>query len=196
MEYLQALTHGNLNDTSLCFISSPPEGMGKGDWRMTLGERARRLVPVPTRIRLQDMHPGTKLPGFIGNTPGYLIFNAKGRAIIEAHSPGQKIEFLPFELINHKGRLHSADYCIVNPIGGFDALNVHASTLRRSAKDGSITGVTNIVLDSQKLQTAPALFRLAQKTIVYILNRELFEALKAAGVNNLACRVLPQQAPA
>lgn len=194
MEYVKVETHGNVNDASLCFVSSGPEGMLKGDTRMCQGLAARKLMPSPAVIRLRDEYPGIKLAGFIGNLPGYLIFNSIGRSIIEQHCARQKIEYLPFDLINHKGRLHSSDYCIVNPLAGFDALNLEASVIDRSPDGGKILDISRIVLDSTKLASAPPLFRLVQKPIVYVMSQALIEALKTAKVNNIAYRPLLQQA--
>jgi hypothetical protein len=194
LEYFEALTHGDLNDDSLCYIGVGPEGMTKGDGRMSIGTAGRKLMPVPAHIRLQDKHLGLKLPGFIGNSMNYLIFNAAGRALIEQNCAGQRIEYLPFDLINHKGRVHSSDYAIINPLAKIDVLNEVASTIARSADDGRILNVSKVVLDPDKLVNAPHLFRLVQKPVIYLMSQQLIDALKAAGVNNLAYKAVPQQA--
>ena len=193
MDYVRVETTGNLNNARLCIISTGPEGMARGDTRMAVGLAARKLMPSPARIRLQSKYRGLQLAGFIGNTPGYLIFNSIGRAIIEKACVGQKIEYLPFELINHKGRVHSTDYAMINPVGGFDALNEEASTISRAATDGRILDVPVIVLDTRKLEDAPPLFRLAQKPTVYVMSEALIDEFKAAKVDNLAYRHLPQR---
>ncbi len=160
---------------------------------MSLGKAARKLFPANARIQLREEHPGIKLPGFIGNRPGYLIFSRRAKEIIEKLSEGQKIEYLNFSLINHKGHVHSNDYFIINPVGGFDALNVKASEIIRADDDGRVLDVPTIVLDSTKLERAPHLFRLGQKPIVYLISAALRAALVEANVTNLICLRVPQR---
>lgn len=56
-----------------------------------------------------------------------MIVASKPRTLIEKHCPGVAIECLPFTLIDHKKRPYSTGYCIVNPLGGVDCVDVAAS---------------------------------------------------------------------
>ena len=193
MNFYSLETGGDLNDPALCFIAQPPEGMTRGNQRMGLGKPVRKLFPQNAQIRLLEEHPGIKLPGYLGNQPGYLIFSSAGRAVIQRLCPKQKIEYLNFTLVNHKGRVHSTDYCIVNPLGSFDALNEIASTIKYAQDDGRILSVAEVVLDSVKLENAPHLFRLKHKPILYVLSQALRDAFAEANVSNIVCRPLPAQ---
>ncbi len=193
MNFYSLETSGDLNDPSFCYIAQPPEGMIRGEARMGLGKPVRKLFPENAQIRLLEEHPGIQLPGYVGNQPGYLIFSSAGRTIIQRLCPKQKIEYLSFTLINHKGRVHSTDYCIVNPLGDFDALNEVASTIRYAHDDGRILSVAKVVLDPVKLKDAPHLFRLEHKPTLYVLSQTLRNALAESNVSNIVYRPLSVQ---
>ena len=71
------------------------------------------------KFSCSQKNPGVKLPSLIGNTISYLIVNAEMKDTIIEYCPEDEvdIEILPFTLINHKKRVHSKDYWIINPIG-------------------------------------------------------------------------------
>lgn len=195
MEYYQMFTHGDLNNYKLCFIDSAPIGMPRKDYCMTLGLRATKHFPNPAQIMTSSKYKnGPELPGFIGNTPNYLIFNSIGCQIIQKFCVGAKIEYLPFELITSKGKLLSSDYTIVNPIGFYDALNENASKVgTRDKKTGKVSSVIEIVLDPEKLKSAPHLFRLLKDSAIYIISESLINAFKEVKLGNVAHRLLPQK---
>src|SRR4051812_3784044 len=99
MDYLSIVTTGDVNDDSVCYVAKPPEGMERHAYRLVLGNAARKLMPSPARIRLEDRYPGIKLPGYIGSSNGFLIFSSAACAIIRRFCPKARIEYFPFELI-------------------------------------------------------------------------------------------------
>ncbi|MBW2737453.1 MAG: hypothetical protein JRE64_01115 [Deltaproteobacteria bacterium] len=193
MDFFLLSTTGDLNDHSLCMVEDPPDGMGLQDYRMSLGERAVLHYPENARIYLREENPGIKLAGILGNTKGYLLGSSKAKEIIEEHCRNSEIEYLPFDLYNHKKRLHSKDYFFINPIGGFDCLNEDASEIEYDP-DGEVITIEEFVIDPKKLSNAPDLFRIDKDPIEYIISKRLAEALRDGGVTNVGGHKLRIQA--
>src|SRR5207302_1272588 len=107
--------------------------------------------------------PGIKLASLLGNTQSYLIVNTEVKNVIVEHCTLSELEVLPFTLYNHKKRIHSSDYWIVNPIGYLDCVNRAASNIRYLSTDPTkIVAVRKFVLDTKRLENAPDLFRVVE----------------------------------
>lgn len=191
MDYFLWETGGDLNDESLCFIEDAPEGMGLDETNLQWGKSAKKVYPKDAKIYLRKENPGLALPGFIGNTKNLLILSKAGLAVLEKYCEGQKYEVFPFDLVNHKKRVHSRDYVIFNPLTFVAALDLNASDLVLR-KNGEVGAVKTYVLSAAKLGDAPHLFRLAEKPTSYIFSRELGRAFNAAGVSNIFGKQLRQ----
>ena len=185
MRYFTLGSFGNGANRSLAFISSPPKGIGLYDYCMRFGEAVGDRYPEDPRIYLEAGRPGIKLASFIGNTVGYLIVCAEMKDAILGADIGE-IETLPFKLYNHKNRLHSEDYWIVNPIGSFDCVNRAASDIEYlDASQKDIVAVTKFVLNANKLNDAPDLFRVPEKKDSYFVSERLARLFLSKGFTNI-----------
>jgi hypothetical protein len=191
MNFYLLKTTGDLNDPSLCLIEDPPEGMGIHDYRLALGRPSKNHFPSNAKVYLRAENRGIKLSGIIGNTKGYFIGSSLVRKVVEQFCPGVEIEYMPFTLFNHKKRVHSTDYCFINPIGSFNCLNENASGIKYGA-DGEVVAVTQFVLDPKKVADAPDLFRIDKDPIRYVLKGRLAVELQKSGVTNLLGQKLQQ----
>ena len=184
MAYYHFQCTGDLNDQSLCFIEDAPEGMGLYWYTLAEGEPAGDNYPPDARITLREEHPGIVLADFIGNTRNFMIASPKVRAVIEALCPDLEIDFHAFSLINHKNRVHTGDYLIINPLGGFDCLDEEASGITYD-EDGDVEDVEQIILDPDKLKDAPHLFRIDKDPEKIVFSKAMLAALRKEGVTNL-----------
>jgi hypothetical protein len=176
-----------------CFTDQTPDGI-TGWYRFTKGEPFGDAYPDnagDVGLRLAADARGLQLPSLIGNTIGMLPVDAKTAATIAAHNVG-RMEQLPFMLIDHKGRVYSRDYVILNPLERIDCLNLEASQVRRSYK-GEIREVTRIVLDKTKEGELIDLFRMGEEPSVYLFSEVLTSALEKAGSTNLRFRPVEWQ---
>jgi hypothetical protein len=190
MDYFLLKTLGTVADKSLCFIQNFPEGIGVHAYRPARGRQATEHFPADARIYLREEDPGLKLPGIIGNTVGYFIGSRAVREAVEELCVGSTIEFLPFTLYNHKKRVHSTEYCLINPIGGFDCLSDQSSEVITDSQDEPVI-VDRPVLDAKKLTNAPHLFRIDKSLGSYVFSRVLGEAWRSRGVSGLAGSRIP-----
>lgn len=184
MKYYEVIVTGDLAQRDLCIVEDPPEGMGLEHYFIARGRKAAPFFPADAKVFLRKERRGIKLGGLLGNLNGYFIGNGEVKKIIQEHSKGQEIEFLPFTLYNQKKRAHSQDYCFINPIGTFDCLDEKASGAKFD-KDGDIITTTDLVLDKKKLAKAPDFFRIGKLPTKYVMSFTLAKALQDAGVTNV-----------
>jgi hypothetical protein len=185
MRYFRINVLGDSKDRSLAFIDEPPVGLGIYDYRMSRGKRIGEHYPSDARIYLQPKSPGIKLGSLIGNTLNYLIVNSQIKDIIAEDYRGE-LELLPFTLYNHKKRVHSNDYWIINPIGSLDCLNKAASETTYSADvKTDVVAVHKYVFDPKKLEGAPDLFRIPEDLTQYFISGRLAKVLQDHKFTNI-----------
>lgn len=178
---------GDFQNRRLVFIDRPPSDLRGYDYKPSVGERAAEHYPEDARITLQPESPGLQLADLLGNALKYLIVSSRVKELIATHEVGE-IEMLPFTLYNHKGRVHSTDFCVVNPIGTFDCLDRTASDIRY-VEDGDsssdIVKVHTYVFDGAALADAPDLFRIPEDLQEYFVSERLARALHQAQCSNV-----------
>lgn len=73
-----------------------------------------------------------EIPSLVANTLSYFIASSQVKHIISSLNI-DPIEYFPIAIYNHKCRVASRDYFIINPIGAFDCLKLETSTITRWA---------------------------------------------------------------
>ncbi|ATB39509.1 hypothetical protein CYFUS_004953 [Cystobacter fuscus] len=172
MNFFHIETMGDPNDESLCFLHDVVEGTARDSARYSLGKPLLSVYPKEPKLFMSPESRGMKLADLLGNTEGMLVVSKALRETIEKHCQGVEIEYLPFTLYDHRKRVHSQDYCIVNPIGSLDCLDEAASGVQYGS-EGSVIDIGEIVLDRNKVKDAPQLFRVKQRPSQYILGVKL-----------------------
>jgi len=142
--------------------------------------------PDDARFTLEEGQSGLRLYSFLPNTQRYLIVASAVRAVLEDFCKNS-IEYLPFELYRPNGKLHTKDYCIVNPLGTVDGLNYEESQIEYygKGKDREVIGIDRMVLSQKKLESAPHLFRLKEESSIHLVSEALLRRFKEEGFTKL-----------
>jgi hypothetical protein len=178
-------TLGDANDQDLCVIHNSVEGIGLGDTGLGFGTPVAPEFPADAKIYLSKQSPGIKLSSFLGNIQNWLVGSSELKAAIEKHCK-TGIEYLPFTLYDHRKRVYSKDYFIINPLGTLDCLDMKASKIAWSKKiPDEIIEIDEHVLDRKKVQNAPQLFRIDRDPMVYVVGVELVREFKALKLTNI-----------
>ena len=186
MKYFIIDTLGDDQDVKLAFIDEPPEDLGLYSYCLARGERIGDRYPADAKIYLQPKSPGIKLSSLIGNTNRYLIVNTDVKNVILEHCAQSDFEVLPFTLYNHKKRIHSSDYWIINPIGYLDCVNRAASQIEYLDTDPTkIVDVDKFVLDPKRVKNAPDLFRVPEDREKYFISARLAKAFQDRRFTNM-----------
>lgn len=191
LRFFKLIVSGKLGDPDLCMLHSLVKELGMDVARVGLGERVGNLYPADARIYMSEDAPGIKLSPLLGNTRNTLIVSSEMRAVIEKHCKNE-IEYLPFTLYDHRKRVYSRDYCIVNPIGTFDCVDFQASDVLWSKKNPTeLLDIKKHVLDRKKVENAPQLFRVDQDPMAYVLRYELAKEISDRRFANVYWKELP-----
>jgi hypothetical protein len=173
-----------------CFLRDYPKALGLDTYKFGKGEEFGSDYPPDTRVDMSEREPGMKLPSLIGNTCNMLIVHREVKDVIAEVNEGPT-EYLPLRIYNHKKRLASDEYFIVNPLGAQDCLDLSASKIEYMGK--KIVAVKSIVLDRKKLEKAPDLFRVREDTTVYVASQRLLKRIMMGErtMTNITADVLP-----
>ncbi|CAM2064990.1 hypothetical protein SCOR_06415 [Sulfidibacter corallicola] len=191
MEYYLIDCLGDSNNLDLAFIDEDPDEIAEFGFRLTFGERMGDKFPEDAKIPLSEKQKGIQLLPFLGNSKRRLICNPDLTQLIKGMVDWE-IEYLPFTLLNHRGRVHSADYQIINPIGAFDCLNMKATGGQLDDQD-RLYCEDELVLDPKKLEQAPHLFRIKHAAHNYVASEAFLDACDDRGIRNLFADELEQQ---
>jgi hypothetical protein len=133
----------------------------------------------PRDVRLIDAHVDANI----------VVISARIKEIL-AKEKLSDVEFLPVAIVNHKGRVASKDYFILNVTKSIDCLDVEKSVPRYSAIDPDIIRwVKKIVIDDSRVPAGARLFRMQGyfgPIIVDETIKQLLEGAKIEGASFVA----------
>ncbi|MGE3171970.1 MAG: DUF1629 domain-containing protein [Planctomycetota bacterium] len=188
--FFELQTLGDSNDERNAFADDYVVGLEDEDWKTGFGRTTAAEWPPDAVVKLRS-DSGRRLTDVLGNAKNTLMVSPKARAVFERALHGVQVEYLPFALLDHRGRQLAPDYVIVNPIGAIDCLDLGASDVVRDARDAAkVRMVNRAVLARAKVGRTPALFRIAEDPTSYVIHAGLRDALLAAGCSNVVVREL------
>ncbi|MCY1078904.1 imm11 family protein [Archangium lansingense] len=161
-------------DRSLCFLDSVPEETRDVRYKMSQGYEMGVAYPSDARVYMSEEYPGFKLASFVGNAQSLLIMSAQVKAVIERFGV-PRVEYLPLAIYNHKRKLASSDYFIINPLGTLDCLHLKKSVIKYDGTD--VVAVKQMVLDARKVANPPGLFRVKEAPNTYVFSEHLVAEL-------------------
>jgi hypothetical protein len=178
------LTHSNY-----VFLDDEPIGAERFGFRMAIGELMGDDYPTDARVYLDRSSPGVELSDLVANSNDFLILSSSVQKRL-AGSLSEPVEYLPLAIYNHKRRLASSEYFIVNPLGTVDALDRERSKIEWLGAD--IVEIEKLVLDPEKLKHAPDLFRLKEEPSAYVISQRLIAQLTPPPPSNFYVQRLEQ----
>lgn len=191
MRFFMLSTLGDADDDSLCFLDNFVEGIEPLSWRAGEGARFGKDFPKDAKLFMNKENPGIKLSPLLGTSRNMLLGSREFKEAIEKHCKNE-IEYLPFTLYDHRKRVHSRDYFIINPIGTFDCLDFKESVIKWDDEDPKeIIRIKKHVLDRKKMEAAPQLFRVDRDPSVYVVGLEVAREFKAHDFSNIFWAELP-----
>jgi hypothetical protein len=130
----------------------------------------------PKDIRLTDnLHGGS-----------YPVISKGLKEKIAALAGASSIEFLPVTIFNHKGRVASKDYFILNPVGSVDCIDLEKSGVTWNAIDETdISHFEQLVLKRKTVPAEVSVFRLKHQTGTILVRRSLAKQLSSDGFTGL-----------
>lgn len=152
---------GLYDSEKYCYVTGLPEGIDGNKSALKYGGELSGIYPedaFSVTMNLDEDSPKhVKKGDFVGTSGDLVMISSTVVAELKNYNIG-KVEFWPFTLVNHKGKEHSRDYSFVVPLNQFDAVDEENSKYRRD-ENGIPLRIRKLVLDGNKLEGAPDMFR-------------------------------------
>lgn len=111
------------------------------------------------------------------NEEGLLVGSGRLRRFLESRRT-RLLEYLPVTIRNHKDKIASKDYFVLNPIRAIECLNEELSSAERDLiLPDEVDLVRKLVLDVEKIDTDREVFRIARFPKVTIAHRKLADLI-------------------
>jgi len=155
------------------------------DWRIDDGERMDDRFP-PTVTAQLDAAWGDRLTDFLGNTAGMLVLSEAARALFErADLEGAMLEYLPFVLLNRKGReITTHHYCVAHPLRQVACMDKEGSVFS-ALEDGEVSEVSSLQVDAARVPDDAMLFRLQEFPRLVVVRSDMKDLVEAANLTGL-----------
>jgi len=159
-----------------------PNGV-EDDYELTQGIARSDGFPSDAFFAMDKRHPKrVALPDSVSNNDQLVLVSRKLKEFVESRKPRQ-VEYLQVAIRDHRGRVASPDYFIVNPLIVVECIDTKRSKLTWNAMEPTlIAGVVDLVLqDDVKIERGVLLFRPKHLENVVMVTADLADAVGAAG---------------
>lgn len=167
----------NTNDETFVLIGDPAKEYPK-DYRLREGHELTDEWPDGvTYFFSRDRPEGMVLTDYLTNYMGLLIASPRLQTLLrELNAAG--IEFLPVVLKNHKKRVASQDYCVVNFSRLTPVINRDRSVVKVSALDDEqVRRIDKVVLREDVAAAGPPFLRMAEMPMTVLFRDDVVEAV-------------------
>lgn len=138
--------------------------------------------PADVRFHMDPNSPKQiQLPDWVDNLHNFIVVSKPLKDFI-AESKPVDVQYLPVTIVDHKGKVASTDYVVINPYSLQDAIDQQASVIDWNPIDPTlIAACTTMVLDESRIAPGASIFRLKHYPSKVLLSRELASGIKKAG---------------
>lgn len=142
-------------------------------------------LPKPLEFEMSTGAPGILVPDWIDNTLELSLASGRMVDFLKSRSRA-RIEFLPFTLRNHKGRVACDAAAVVNLLDTVDAVDAARTQGELDpVNEGWYLAIRYLALDPESLDPALDLFRLASHPMTFIVREDLRDEMERAGLTGL-----------
>jgi hypothetical protein len=130
----------------------------------------------PTDMKLSDQVFGGS----------YRVVSIRLKEALSSIDESSNIEFLPVSILNHKGRLASKDYFIMNPLDSIDCINQDESGVIWNKIDTSmISSCEKLVLKEDAIPEGSVMFREKFMRNTILIRRDIADKLLSTEMSGL-----------
>jgi hypothetical protein len=163
------------------------------------GTPAAPTWPKKVKFRMSDGAPGIVVPDFIVNSCSFLMVSQRvkehfEKSLKEMKEMKDKIEYLPFKILNHKDREVDGTFFAVNVLDPLDCIDVKRSKCEEDVlNDGWYEAFEELHLDVKKIPKGRRIFRLGSSPSFTVVHVSLKEEIEAARYS--AAQFVPMGGP-
>lgn len=155
-------------------------------WEITKGLSRAKSFPKDAQFRMDPKFPKyVALADSMSNVNRMLVVSRRVKEFLEERAP-RRVEYLPVKLLNHKKKVASDEYFVVNPLAIVDCIDTKKSRVRWNDIDPEkLAACSNVVLKPKSIDGEHLLFRPKHLEYYVMVLPELAEALEAEGFTGL-----------
>lgn len=142
--------------------------------------------PSNACFHMDKSHPKEiKLPDNIYNLDRMVVVSRKLKKLVEDRKP-LDTEFLPVTIVNHKGRVASEDYFIVNPYRIQECIELDKSDIDWNPIDAElISSCFELVIDKARIDPELLLFRPKHMPTIVMAREDLVKDIISGGFSGI-----------
>lgn len=171
---------GPARDDEFCKVAMAPQDFPT----MNPAKRGRSMSrewPKEAEFRMKPQHPGLIVPDVVLNPHECLMVTDRMKAFLQEHIESP-VEFLPFTLINHKGRVANDSMWVVNLLDSVACADMDKTEGSESPfYPGEIQDLLELHVIEDKLPTVRKIFRLKECPATILVRDDLRRGLEEAG---------------
>jgi hypothetical protein len=159
-----------------------PEDCPVESWEFLEGEALLHQIKGPIQFTFSERYPeGRKLIDLQHNSDRLHVISPRFKELLEGDA---QIEFIPIQLLNHRGGVASNDYTIANFLSVGDCLDRDRSDYVKDSFDpDDIFGIRKFVVNEAGIPADANIFRLKGCLTTIIVKEPLKEKIEAAGMD-------------
>lgn len=153
------------------------------DYDLGEGVSLLKVFPKDACFRMSDDFPDQiALFDFLPNVSNVLVASERVRALLESEGVDH-VEYLPVQIVNHKGRKAKEKYFIINVFPRVDCADAKKSKFKRNPIDkNQWMEVSSLVIDDKRVPADFQLFGIEHIPSLFLVRRDLAGKMKAAGL--------------
>jgi hypothetical protein len=174
------------SDPSGTFCTLGPLENVEDEFELKRGVSRGADFPSDASFAMDPAYPkDIQLADNIYNLEGLPVVSKALADFVEAREP-KETEFLPVTIINHKGRVASDEYRIINPFGTVDCIDREASDIEwNEIEKDLISSCFGLVLDEGRVDFDRLLFRPRYMPTIVLVRGDLADEIGAQGFTGL-----------
>lgn len=159
---------------------------GPDDWELLEGDPIAEQFPEAVKLKFSPSRPDNiRLYDFVNNTLLLRIVSKRVRAIFDQFSIDQ-VEYIPVEIMDHKGNLASNDYFLMNVMDTQPIIDMKRSKYEMCMiEEDQISDFDEIRLSTEQTDKDARIFRSDRQASLYFMTDDVVQAIKAAGLTGL-----------
>ncbi len=150
---------------------------------MNPARRGRSMVdtwPKDARLKMERRHKGIKVPDVVLNPHRCLMVTDRMKRLLQEHI-ATPVEYLPFTLVNHKGRVADDAMWVVNLLDSVACVDMEKTDGSESPfYPGEFQDLLELHVLEEKLPSDRAIFRLKECPEVLLVRDDLRRAIEDA----------------
>ncbi len=162
-------------------------------YRPARGVEMGDIYPSDVKFQMSKDKPGMLVSDYLDSALSYMMVTKRFKEVLEDEiSSG--IEYLPFTLLNHRGRVADPECYIVNVLGTIDCLDWERTEGEPDPMhDDRLQFIDKLFLLEGKIPENLKLFRLKAMPELMIIRKDLKDRLLAEGLTGMQFHRLEEE---